>query len=108
MNNINKYSKQELIQIIKCYDQYLQDWFDEDEDLRAGQEPVCIYEFIDNEYQEMLDAGYDNYNDFVNNSKKVSIYDTGVNASYGDQLLTLSTCEYSQKNGRMVVVAKKV
>lgn len=48
------------------------------------------------------------YNDFVNNSKKVSIYDTGVNASYGDQLLTLSTCEYSQEDGRFVVVAKKL
>lgn len=63
--NINNYSKQELIQIIKCYDQYIQDWFDEDEDLRAGQEPVSIYEFIDNEYQEMLEAGYDNYNDYI-------------------------------------------
>lgn len=48
------------------------------------------------------------YNDFVNNCKKVSIYDTGVNANYGDQLLTLSTCEYSREDGRFVVVAKKV
>lgn len=48
------------------------------------------------------------YNDFVNNCKKASIYDTGVNASYGDQLLTLSTCEYSKKDGRFVVVAKKI
>lgn len=48
------------------------------------------------------------YNDFVNNCKKVSIYDTGVTAEYGEQLLTLSTCEYSQKDGRFVVVAKKV
>ena len=48
------------------------------------------------------------YNDFVNNAKKVSIYDTGVNANYGDQLLTLSTCEYSQEDGRFVVVAKKI
>ena len=62
---LNKYSKQELIQIIKCYDQYIQDWFDEDEDLRAGQEPAGIYEFIDNEYQEMLETGYDNYNDYI-------------------------------------------
>lgn len=62
---LNKYSKQELIQIIKCYDQYIQDWFDEDEDLRVGQEPVSVYEFIDNEYQEMLEAGYDNYNDYI-------------------------------------------
>ena len=34
--------------------------------------------------------------------------DTGVDAEYGDQLLTLSTCEYTYKNGRLVVVAKKV
>ena len=27
---------------------------------------------------------------------------------YGDELLILSTCEYTYKNGRFVVVAKKV
>lgn len=48
------------------------------------------------------------YNDFVNNAKKSSIYDTGIDANYGDQLLTLSTCEYSQEDGRFVVVAKKI
>lgn len=48
------------------------------------------------------------YNDFVKNAKAASIYDTGVSATYGEQLLTLSTCEYSQNNGRFVVVAKKV
>ena len=35
-------------------------------------------------------------------------YYTGKTATYGDQLLTLSTCEYSQEDGRFVVVAKKV
>lgn len=35
-------------------------------------------------------------------------YDTGVSAEYGDKLITLSTCEYSRTNGRLVVVAKKV
>lgn len=34
-------------------------------------------------------------------------YDTGVSAEYGDKLITLSTCEYSRTNSRMVVVAKK-
>ena len=29
-------------------------------------------------------------------------------AEYGDQLITLSTCEYTYNNGRFVVVAKKV
>lgn len=35
-------------------------------------------------------------------------YDTGVSADYGDKLITLSTCEYSGQNSRLVVVAKKV
>ena len=48
------------------------------------------------------------YNEYVNNSKKASLYDTGKTAKYGDQLLTLSTCEYSQDDGRLAIVAKKI
>lgn len=48
------------------------------------------------------------YNEYVENCKNASIYKTGVIAKYGEQLLTLSTCEYSQDNGRFVVVAKKI
>ena len=40
--------------------------------------------------------------------KEMSLYDTGVEASYGDQLLTLSTCDSAEENGRFVVVAKRV
>lgn len=47
------------------------------------------------------------YNEYINNCKKASIYDTGTTAEYGDQLITLSTCEYSQENGRFAVVARK-
>ena len=38
----------------------------------------------------------------------LALYDTGVTAEYGDKLITLSTCEYSRTNGRMVIVAKLV
>ena len=48
------------------------------------------------------------YNEFVNNAKNASKFDTGVDAKYGDKLITLSTCEYSRENGRFVVVAKKI
>lgn len=48
------------------------------------------------------------YNEYIENCKNVSIYDTGKTAEYGDQLLTLSTCEYSQKDGRLAVVARKM
>lgn len=48
------------------------------------------------------------YNEYVNNVKKIQLYDTGVTAEYGEQLMTLITCEYSQENGRFVVVAKRI
>lgn len=48
------------------------------------------------------------YDSFIKAVTARSFYDTGITASYGEKLLTLSTCEYSQENGRMVVVAKKI
>ena len=48
------------------------------------------------------------FDEFVSTCKELSFYDTGVTAEYGDKLITLSTCEYSQTNGRLVVVAKRI
>ena len=39
---------------------------------------------------------------------RMSLYDTGVTAEYGDELLTLSTCDYYTDYGRFVVVAKRI
>ena len=39
---------------------------------------------------------------------KIALYDTGVTAKYGDKLITLSTCDNSEQDGRFVVVAKKI
>ncbi|MDM5280746.1 class B sortase [Paenibacillus silvae] len=44
---------------------------------------------------------------YVQNIKKLALYDTGVTAQYGDKLVVLSTCEYSTENGRLAVVARK-
>ena len=60
-----------------------------------------FYRFIDAADAEAFDA-------YVCQCKDCSLYDTGVTARYGDKLITLSTCEYSQENGRFVVVAKLV
>ena len=38
---------------------------------------------------------------------KKSLYDTGVTPVYGQQILTLSTCYGSGKNGRLIVAARK-
>ena len=48
------------------------------------------------------------FSEFMTEVHARELYDTGVDAELGDQLLTLSTCEYTYKNGRFVVVAKKV
>ena len=60
-------------------------------------------------YYHFVDAaGEDDFNAFVSQCKALALYDTGVGAEYGDKLLTLSTCEYSRANGRMVVLAKLI
>lgn len=48
------------------------------------------------------------FDDFYENVKALSLYDTGVTAKFGDTFLTLSTCAYHVNNGRLVVVAKRV
>lgn len=60
-----------------------------------------FYQFYDAENKKQFD-------DFVSNCKELELYETGVAPVYGDKLLTLSTCEYSTENGRIVVVARKV
>ncbi|MFS0872658.1 class B sortase [Paenibacillus xylanilyticus] len=49
----------------------------------------------------------DEFDSYVQNIKKLALYDTGVTAQYGDKLIVLSTCEYSTENGRLAVVARK-
>lgn len=62
----------------------------------------------DKNYYLHRDFNGEYYEYFIREIKRKGIYETKVTAFYGEKLLTLSTCEYSQKNGRMVVVAKKV
>ena len=60
-------------------------------------------------YYEFTDAySEEEFNSYMNEMAELSLYDTGVSAEFGDSLLTLSTCDYQEKNGRFVVVAKRV
>lgn len=58
------------------------------------------YQFYEADTQE-------EFEDFYGNIKELSLYDTGVEAKYGDTFLTLSTCAYHVPDGRLVVVAKR-
>ena len=60
-------------------------------------------------YYHFVDAANEaEFNSFLSTCQSLALYDTGVSAEYGDKLITLSTCEYSRNNGRMVIVAKLV
>lgn len=67
----------------------------------AGEEGYRYYDFIE-------PADEEEFNENIEHFKELSLYDTGVTVSYEDQFIMLSTCEYSQENGRMVIVAKRI
>ena len=68
---------------------------------RKSDDVFKFYNFFQADTQEEFD-------DFYNNIKEMSLYDTGVTAEFGDHFITLSTCVYHVENGRFVVVAKEV
>ena len=59
------------------------------------------YQFIDTENEE-------EYNEFIQSAKKSAIYETGIEAEYPDQLITLSTCSYHTENGRFAIIGRKI
>ena len=68
---------------------------------RKTDQVFKFYKFFQADTQEEFD-------DFYNNIKQLSQYDTGVTAEFGDHFLTLSTCVYHVEQGRFVVVAREV
>lgn len=59
------------------------------------------------QYHLFVDAADEaHFDEFVDNCQNYALYDTGIDPEYGDQFITLSTCEYTQTNGRLVVVAR--
>ncbi len=60
-------------------------------------------------YYQFINANsVEEFNSYMKEMAEMSLYDTGVTAEYGDELLTLSTCDNSQTDGRFAVVAKRI
>lgn len=59
-------------------------------------------------YNKCYDMDEETFGCFVSECMSRSLYDSGNTAVYGDQLITLSTCDYTYENGRFVVVARKI
>jgi len=64
-------------------------------------EGFAYHDFIDAEDETAFDA-------FVAACLSLSRYDTDIVPQYGDKMICLSTCEYTQTNGRLVVAAVRI
>ncbi len=60
-------------------------------------------------YHKFIDAANEaEFDEFIATCKELSFYDTGITPKYGDKIICLSTCEYSQPHGRFVVVGMRI
>lgn len=64
-------------------------------------EGFTYHQFVDAESEEDFD-------EFISTIKSLDFYDTGITPEYGDKIICLSTCEYTQENGRLVVAAYRI
>ena len=61
------------------------------------------------EYHAFVDAAEEQaFAEFIETCLALSLYDTGIVPAYGDKIICLSTCEYTQTNGRLVVAAVRM
>jgi len=67
----------------------------------VGDVGFRYYQLIEAEDEEAFQS-------YIYNIKRLEIYKTNVVPTYGDELLTLSTCSYHTDNGRFVVIARKI
>jgi len=62
-------------------------------------------------YHNMIEAeNKEDFDKFIATCKELSAehYDTGITPQYGDKIICLSTCEYTNDNGRLVVAAVRI
>lgn len=66
-------------------------------------------EELDEEFKKMLLAetaeDYERLADYI---RRYQFYDTGIEFSWPEELITLTTCEYTQGDGRLLVIARRV
>lgn len=71
-------------------------------DYGSDSDAFQYYNFINAESEEEL-------TEYLDNIKALSLYYDEDNAPvFGDEIITLSTCDYTQKNGRFAVLAKRI
>ena len=108
LDNYKKYSFYENHKYIKFYSYYNGKTIEKTYEVAIAFKTVVYSDKGFKYYNYTNFSDVQELNDFIENCRKLEFYNTGIDINYGDKLITLSTCEYSQKNGRIVVVAKQI
>ena len=69
--------------------------------LRDGEQGFRFYA-----YPDLSDKAA--FSEFAAQVEAAALYDTGARLAWGDEVLTLSTCSYHARDGRFVVVARRM
>ena len=59
-------------------------------------------------FNAYTDMDADTFDWFVRQIRSRQIYETDVTASFGNELLTLSTCDWKYNHGRLLVIARRI
>lgn len=108
LENYKKYNFYKEHKYIKFYSLY------NGQTTENSYEIVIVFKTVAYSEKGFKYYNYTNFSDkqdldyFLDNCRNLEFYDTGIKVNYGDKLITLSTCEYSEKNGRIVVIAKQL
>ena len=61
------------------------------------------------DYHNYINAADEiDFDTFIAKCLSLSLYGTDIVPEYGDKIICLSTCEYSQTNGRLVIAARRI
>ena len=61
------------------------------------------------DYHNFINAADEiDFDTFIAKCLSLSLYGTDIVPEYGDKIICLSTCEYSQTNGRLVIAARRI
>ncbi len=60
-------------------------------------------------YYQFVDAKDEaDFDQYIERCRSLSVHDIDTEVEYGDKIVMLSTCEYSQANGRIVIAGRRI
>lgn len=75
--------------------------------IKAGQTPHLIFDYLNDKYLNL--ATEEDFNEWKNAITERNLINTEVDYQFGDQFVTLSTCENKYfSEGRIVIIARKL